>query len=339
MTVKRLGFCCKWIDNASQVNGIKPKDDAKKFNAGSTTVAWLNRQSRSVAEDKLWSLMQQNISSVYHLVEKVGTLKNELRMVRISSDILPVYTEPNWRYFWQRLDVQAYAERSFFQVGELARKLDVRLSFHPGQFCCIVSDKPDVVDRSIEELEYHTDMIRWMGYGKKFQDFKCNVHLSGRLGVAGFDSAWRQMSPELRNCLTLENDEYQRNINELIELKDKVAIVLDIHHHFISEGEYIAATDERIKHILDSWRGVRPVVHYSQSREEYISAYSDCVPEMKMLLEHTKRAKLRAHSDFYNNPHINAWALTHLKWADLMAESKSKNLGSLQLFNQWQQSI
>lgn len=338
-TTKRIGFACKWIDSPDQVNGIKPTDDAKQYNTGSTTVAWLNRQTKEVAEQKLWDLMVGNIESIRKLIERIGKLNEHLRMVRISSDILPVYTQSDWSYFWRRPDVSLYCEKAFGQVGELARMLDVRLSFHPGQFCCIVSDNDDVVSRSLEELEYHTDMIRWMGYGKKFQDFKCNVHLSGRLGVDGFDTAWQRMSPELRNCLTLENDEYQKNIDELIRLKDKVAIVLDIHHHLISDSEYISATDYRIKHIQDSWRGVRPVIHYSQSREEYIGAYSDCIPEMFTLLEHTKRAKLRAHSDFYNNRHINAWALTHLEWADMMSESKSKNLGSLQLFNQWQKSI
>jgi len=336
---KRIGFPCKWIDDPSQVNGIKPTDPAKIYNTGSTTVAWLNRQTRDVAEQKLWDLMVQNISSIERLVERVGQLNENLRMVRLSSDILPVYTESTWCGYWRRPDVRLYAERAFARVGALARERDVRLSFHPGQFCCVVSDNPDVVDRSIEELEYHTDMIRWMGYGRTFQDFKCNVHLSGRLGVDGFDAAWQRMSPELRNCLTLENDEYQKNVDELIKLKDKVAIVLDIHHHLISDSEYISATDDRIKHIIDSWRGVRPVIHYSQSREEYISNYSDSIPEMFTLLEHTKKAKLRAHSDFYNNRHINAWALTHLEWADIMSESKSKNLGSLQLFNQWQESI
>jgi len=338
-TTKRIGFACKWIDSPDQVNGIKPTDDAKQYNTGSTTVAWLNRQTKEVAEQKLWDLMVGNIESIHKLIERVGKLNEHLRMVRISSDILPVYTQSDWSYFWRRPDVSLYCEKAFGQVGLLARMLDVRLSFHPGQFCCIVSDNPDVVYRSIEELEYHADMIRWMGYGQKFQDFKCNVHLSGRLGVDGFDTAWQQMSPELRNCLTLENDEYQKNIDELIKLKDKVAIVLDIHHHLISDSEYITVDDHRIKHIIDSWRGVRPVIHYSQSREEYIGAYLDCIPEMFTLLEHTKRAKLRAHSDFYNNRHINAWALTHLEWADMMSESKSKNLGSLQLFNQWQESI
>ena len=149
----------------------------------------------------------------------------------------------------------------------------------------------------------------------------CNRH-TYRAGTTLWYSMW------------LRHDEYQKNIDQLIKLKDKVAIVLDIHHHLISDSEYISASDERIKHIIDSWRGVRPVIHYSQSREEYIDRHLDCVPDMFTLLEHTKKAKLRAHSDFYNNTHINAWALSHLEWADILAESKGKNLSSLQLFNQ-----
>ena len=147
---KRIGFACKWIDFPHQVNGIKPKDDCKQYNTGSTTVAWLNRQNKDVAEQKLWDLMKGNIESVRKLVERVGGLDDELRMVRISSDILPVYTEPTWSYFWRDPGVIRYAEQAFGQVGEFARKNNVRLSMHPGQFTVLASDNPDIVNRSIE---------------------------------------------------------------------------------------------------------------------------------------------------------------------------------------------
>jgi len=334
MVTKRLGFACKWIDRPDQVNGIRPRDDAKRYNTGTTTVAWLNRQTREVAEQKLWDLMSSNINSIQLLVERVGSLEENLRMVRLGSDILPVYTEPSWNYFWRRLDVRNYCETHFARVGEAARQRGVRLSFHPGQFCCIVSDNPDVVKRSIEELEYHADMIRWMGYGKSKLDFKLNIHLSGSRGVRGFNDAWSLMSPESRNCLTLENDEYQQGLDDLLALKDKAAIVLDIHHHLIKDEEYIEYFDSRIQQVIDSWCGVRPVIHYSQSRDEYISKFSNKIPLMEEMLVDTKKAKLRAHSDFYTNKKINEWALSHLNWADIMAEAKGKNLASLELFNQ-----
>ena len=176
----RVGFCCKWIDTPDQIDGFKPGDPARAWNTRVTTVAWLNRQKRDDAEQRLWDLMVHNINSIRLLINKVGELDVSKRMVRLGSDILPVYTEPTWSYFWQRPDVKAYAERAFAESGELARQFDVRLSFHPGQFCVLASDNPDIVQRSLAEFEYHADMIRWMGYGQKFQDFKCNVHIAGK---------------------------------------------------------------------------------------------------------------------------------------------------------------
>jgi len=102
--IKRIGFACKWIDGPSQIDGIKQTDNCKQYNTGSTTVAWLNRQTTEVAEQKLYDLMVGNIEAVRKLVELVGTLDENLRMVRLSSDILPVYTEPTWGRYWRSMD-------------------------------------------------------------------------------------------------------------------------------------------------------------------------------------------------------------------------------------------
>lgn len=332
---KKIGFACK-ISKLDPKKGIV---SIPEYNANSTTVAWLNRQSKDVAVEKLWNLMKHNIEAARKAVEYVGNLEENLRCFRLGSDLLPVFTEPSWSFFYRQSDVRDYAERHFRRVGDLARENNVRLSFHPGQFCCIVSDNDDVVNRSIEELEYHSDMIRWMGFGKSKLDFKLNVHLSGRQGVNGFDSAWNKMSTETRNSLTLENDEYQKGLDDLLFLKNKVGIVLDIHHHLIKTHEYIQSNDSRIGQVIESWQGVRPVIHYSQSREEYIGQFIDKIPSMDEMLVKFNKSKLRAHSDFYTNKKINDWALSHLEWADIMSESKSKNLGSLELFNQWQKHI
>jgi len=311
-----------------------------ELNTGTTTVAWLNRQTREVAEQRLWDLMVQNISSTYKLVERVGNLDECLRIVRISSDILPVYTESTWSYFWRKPDVRLYAERSFMEVGQLARSRGVRLSFHPGQFCVLASVNENIVQRSIEEFEYHADMARWMGYGRTFQDFKINVHISGRAGPDGIRSAYNKLSPEARNCITIENEEMAHGLDNCLAISDIVPIVLDIHHHWIREGEYIQATDDRVKQVLDSWRGVRPTCHYSVSREDYLVDHDSTVaPNHQTLLESGhKKSKMRAHSDFYWNSAVNDWALTFLDNFDIMCESKGKNLASFALYEQAKKS-
>jgi UV DNA damage repair endonuclease len=331
--MKRIGFACKWIDSPDQVNGIKITDDAKQYNTGGTTVAWLNRQTKDVAEQKLWDLMVGNIESTKLLVERVGNLEKNLRMVRLSSDILPVYTQSDWSYFWHRSDVVSYCESAFKSVGDIARAYDVRLSFHPGQFTVLASENPGIVDRSIEEFEYHADMARYMGFGLSFQDLKINVHISGKQGPAGIRSAYKRLSPEARNCITIENEENAWGLNDCIELSDLVPIVLDIHHHWIKTGEYISPVDSRVDRVVQSWRGKRPTMHYSVSREDYLLEHNQSTAPnySQLLLDGYKKQKLRAHSDFYWNTATNEWALSFLDRFDIMAESKGKNLASFAL--------
>jgi len=333
LAIKRIGFACKWIDTPEQVNGIKSTDPAKELNTGTTTVAWLNRQTRDVAEQRLWDLMVHNIQSTYKLVERVGNLDESLRMVRLSSDLLPVYTESSWSYFWRKPDVMLYAGKAFAEVGSLARSRNVRLSFHPGQFTVLASDSEAIVHRSIEEFEYHADMARWMGYGQRFQDFKCNVHIAGRRGPLGILDAYKKLSPEARNIITIENEENAWGLDDCLALSHTVPIVLDIHHHWCREGEYIQRNDRRVKQVEESWRGIRPVCHYSLSREDYLVGHCpNTTPDKVKLLEQGyKKSKLRAHSDFYWNTATNDWALSFLDGLDIMCESKAKNLASFSL--------
>ena len=331
--IKRIGFACKLIDGPSQINGVKQKDNCKQYNTSTTTVAWLNRQSQHIAEEKLWELTKSNIEACRLLVEKVGTFDENLRMVRLSSDILPVYTEPRWRFFYGLSDVRAYCERAFKQIGDVARANNVRLSMHPGQFCVLASDNPDIVNRSIEEFEYHVDMARWMGYGQSFQDFKINVHIAGRQGPDGIRAVLGRLSPEARNTLTIENEEITHNLDTCLEIADIVPIVLDIHHHWVNSGEYIDPSDVRVKRVIDSWRGMRPTCHYSVSREDVLPGHATGLrPDLPALLESGhKKAKLRAHSNFYWNTAVNEWALSFLETHDIMCESKAKNLASFAL--------
>lgn len=325
--MKRLGFACKLseLDDSNTVRSVA------SATTKSTTISWLKRQNKQVAESKLEELVTHNMSAVYNLVSAVASMPELFRMVRITSDVLPVYTHPDWSYFYQNRNVQGFLQREFAKIGDLARSNGVRLSFHPGQFCCIVSNNPGIVENSLAELEYHALMAEWMGYGKSRLDFKINIHLSGKLGIDGFLTAYNQMSPVLRSSLTLENDEYQAGLDALLPISPYVGIVLDIHHHFINSGEYIDPNDKRMDIVQESWCGRRPVIHYSQSDWQYLQHFSDQRPQLEELMKHAPRSKLRAHSEFYNHKKLNTWALTFLDTCDIMTESKSKNIGAVQV--------
>lgn len=332
-SVKRIGFACKW----AEINKKGEIVSAEGLNTGGTTQAWAKRNKRDVVEEKIMDVAKRNILNTHALVKKVATLDPQLRMLRLTSDMLSFYTMDEYKDFWHSTDVQNSLARWFAPIGETARANDVRLSFHPDQFVVLASDREEVVNKSIEEFEYHCDMARWMGYGQKFQDMKINVHISGRKGPQGIRDVYNRLSPEARNTLTLENEEYTHGLSDCLSLSDLVPTVMDIHHNWVREGNYISHNDDLVKQVIASWRGIRPTLHYSVSREDVLAGHDiNQLPDQAVLIEAGyNKQKLRAHSDYYWNEAVNDWALTFLDNFDMMCESKAKNLASFKLLERY----
>jgi len=341
--VKRIGFCCKWLNDRSEFGGMKVNAKDRDLNGRSTTMRWL-REHPEDAEQRQHDIMNHNTAAAVRMIERVGQLPPERRMVRLGSEMLQGYTEKNWIDWWKRPEIQDHLARIFAPVGEAARKHDVKISFHPGQFCVLSSETPDIVERSILEFEYHCDMARWAGFGKSWHDgCKINVHISGRQGPEGIIKILPRLSPEARNLITIENSEMGWGLDDSLKLEKHVALVLDIHHHWIRDEEHIQPSDDRVKRVIDSWRGIRPTLHYSYCRDEaLLPAYRDH-PELMhsglhnikdLLLLGCKKQKLRAHSDLLPNHASNAWALSFNDHFDIQTEAKGKNLAAEQLYEQ-----
>ena len=331
MTVQRVGFACKFMHNDRTVKPKVLKEAEQPLNYRTTTIKWL-RENQDKAQERVYELVEHNLNATERLVDYVASLPLSQRMLRLGSDLLPAYTEKDFGYLTKTNFITDMVASRLSSIGDKARANNVRLSMHPGQFTVLASDRPDVVENSIEEFEYHVNIARWMGYGRTFQDFKINVHISGRKGPEGIKAILPRLSQEARNCITIENEENAWGLDSCLELADDLAIVLDIHHHWChSGGEYIEVNDDRVNRILDSWRGVRPAMHYSVSREDYLQGHrQDVRPDFQQLLETGhKKAKLRAHSDYMWNDACNEWAGSFRKHFDIMVESKCKNLASI----------
>ena len=87
-TTKRIGFACKW----AEINKKGEIASTEGLNTGGTTHAWTKRVSRETAEKKVIDVAKQNVTNTLALVKKVSTLPEELRMLRITSDMLSFYT-------------------------------------------------------------------------------------------------------------------------------------------------------------------------------------------------------------------------------------------------------
>jgi len=330
MTIKRVGFACKFMHSDQSLKPKALKEVQGPMNYRGTTIKWL-RENQSDAQERVYDIVEHNLAATERQIDYVSSLPLEQRMLRIGSDMLPAYTHADYGYYTKSNFITDTIATKLSNIGDKARQNGVRLSMHPGQFTVLASDRPDVVENSIEEFEYHADIARYMGYGREFQDFKINVHISGAQGPAGIKAILPRLSKEARNTITIENEENKWGLNETLELADDLALVLDIHHHWCREGEYIQPTDDRFKRVVDSWRGVRPAMHYSVSREDYLVDHDpNVLPDMKSLLEQGyKKGKLRAHSDYMWNNAVNEWASSFREHADIMVESKCKNLASI----------
>lgn len=333
----RLGFACMYRHPHRSLSIKALEAIERTFNPRTTTLRWISSTSQDAARAKLFELVQHNLDAQIRLLGYVSELPPMLRMLRLSSDLLPLYSHPSVAPVYRQAGFQALMIKGFAAIGALARELDIRLSFHPGQYCVLGSDRPDVVENSLAELEYHADMIRMMGFGQRFQDFKCNIHIAGRLGAAGVRAVWPRLSPVARNVITFENDEKTYGVDDCLALSDLAPVVLDIHHCWIHEGDYIDPHDPRVARIIDSWRGVRPTMHYSQPPEHLQNLGFAAGNKMTIaaLLEQVNKRDLYAHSALMWNDWTNRYALQFVERFDIMFEAKDKNLATLDFYRRY----
>ena len=119
----RIGFCCKWLNDQSEFGGMKVNAKDRDLNGRSTTMRWL-REHPEDAEQRQWDIMNHNATAARRLIERVGTLPPERRMVRLGSEMLQGYTEPGWINWWQQqLWARGAGERPLQRLETLRRQL------------------------------------------------------------------------------------------------------------------------------------------------------------------------------------------------------------------------
>lgn len=312
----KLGFACKYLD----------ADFKQPFPFKSTTRTRFLSLSHDERATLLHTLATTNLTNLYLIFQQLAQQPPALRMMRIGSDLLPLYTVPEATALYN--EFLPTLAPLFTQCGAFARANAIRLSFHPGQYSVLASDNLLVVERALEDVEYHALCATLMGYGQAFQDFKINIHMNGKAGFEGFKRAFGKLSPQARRMLTVENDEISCSLDDVLQAKALCPVVVDIHHHWVKENAFLQPDDPRIAQVIDSWRGVTPVMHYSISQEGIIPEQG--FPGQNAL--GVAKTKLRAHSDFYFNATLNDWALS-FNGFDIMCEVKMKNLARDRLYH------
>ena len=326
LPLPRFGWCCQYIP---------PDGDAataKRMNPGTVTVSTLIRLDGARRVEKLDRVLRRNLQALHRQLDEVARHPPYRRLLRVNSGLLPVYTHELGRRLYQEPGIRSLVEAGLDHAGRKAIDAGIRIGLHPDQFCVLNSAHPATLKNSVDELEYHADILRMMGLAGGWHPWGAhvNIHGGGRAeGVSGFRRGLDLLSMDARNLLTVENDEMSYGLEDLLPLAEVVPIVLDLHHHWVkTAGEYIGADDPRIDTIRQSWRGVRPVAHVSVSREDLLDGWpDDMLPDYAVLDARGLRAKdLRAHSRRMWNHAVNRLVSEHLAWADFEVEAKARNL-------------
>jgi UV DNA damage endonuclease len=142
---------------------------------------------------------------------------------------------------------------------------------HPGQYTVLNSNRLDVVERSILELEYHTDVLDLMNQDA---DAKIVLHVGGVYGnkskaMNRFVQTFQNLSDLIQRRLIIENDERSYTVQDCITIHEMtgVPIVVDnLHHDANNNGESFTSAFDLAK---ESWRAEdgAPIIHYSS--QEY----------------------------------------------------------------------
>lgn len=329
----RLGYCCKFIS---------PKGDAeadRHLNIRGLTMAYLARQTPADAFDKLAEIVRHNLAAVRAQIAEVAARPALERLLRLSSDILPGFTHPTALPLYRDADLRADIARELAAAGDEARAAGIRLSMHPAQHA-ILATAGRSLDNAVADIEYHAEVMAMLGYGSDWHPHGASVNVhggQGALGAEGIRAGLALLSGPARNLVTVENDEVSFGLDDLLPVASEVAIVVDIHHHWIkSGGEYLEPDDPRLGDVKASWRDVRPLAHVSVSREPLLADHDpDALPDFAALLAAgLKPRDLRGHSDMMWNRAVNDLVTRHLSWADFEVEAKHKNLASEQLADQ-----
>jgi UV DNA damage endonuclease len=225
----------------------------------------------------------QNLNDIRTIIE--WNIANDIYLYRMPSDIFPWMSEYEFEDLPQYANICAIAQ----SIGRLATEHNVRLTFHPGPFNILASNKPDVVKRTMKELRQHSQIFDLMGFEPSHYN-SINIHI----GAAYKDkyavlNKWcenyEKLDENTRKRLTIENDDKPSlyttsDLYTSVHSVVGIPLVFDYHHHTCHPGDL--SHREALGIAVSTWpKEITPVVHYSSARQ----------------IEDPK-AKIQAHADY-----------------------------------------
>lgn len=252
-----------------------------------------------------------------------------IKMYRMSSDLAPYAAHPAMPQFHNQV-TECAAELA--EVGALARRFDLRLSFHAVAATVINSPDPSVAAHAATDLKVLASILNAMDAGP---DAVVVIHVGGVYGSPGkaLERCARSIDAlpgETRSRLVLENDDVRFGVEDILWVQQRtgVPLVFDRLHHRLKGWESMPER-EALALCLNTWpAGVRPKIHWSTPRTEWMVEES-----REGETPNVTRTRWTYHADYANPFEFidfmrNAAGLPPF---DIMLEVRAKDLALIQL--------
>jgi UV DNA damage endonuclease len=194
---------------------------------------------------------------------------HDIHMYRMASDLAPYATHPDLPQFHSMVRDSA---ADLAATGKRAKELGIRLSFHPSQFIVLNSPNPELVRKSIWDLQSQAEMLDLMELGP---EAVLVVHVGGvyedkEAARARWADVFPTMPEPVRRRLVLENDDLRFSASDVLWIHEHtgVRLIFD-HQHFWCLNPEGADMRQTVEKFMATWpSGVRPKVHFSSPRTE-----------------------------------------------------------------------
>ena len=271
-----------------------------------TTAKYLKKLTPAEKRKKLNGLLKENLKNTLRILE--FNLTHNIKLYRISSDIVPLATHNitnSWSYIEEGKELLA-------KIGNFVKKHNLLVSMHPGQYTVLNSETNDVVQRAMEDLEYHSNIFQALGLDSKH---KIVLHIGGVYGdkdsaIDRFQRNFTKLSTDVQERLIIENDDKSYTASEVLAIAQELEIpmVFDLHHFNCNQKEEEELA-ELFPQILATWSETEtPKIHFSSPRSE---------------------DKFRSHADYINSQAFDEFLSQAKDWTgkdfNVMLEAKKKD--------------
>ena len=192
--------------------------------------------------------------------------RHDLRFYRISQGLAPYASHPTLTRFHGQV---AECEAELAVLGERFRSLGIRVTMHTNPFVVLSSQREDVLDTAVRELDWQAALFDAMGMD---HESVIVVHVGSGGPGAGerFRRGVERLPDHAHRRIVLENDDRNLPLVEVETLARSTGlrVVFDQMHHRILDPHGVPE-DEALALALATWPDdQRPKIHFSSPKTQ-----------------------------------------------------------------------